>query len=650
MLLRTFILKSFTLIFLIIAIFGLFSANAEETMAPTQLLTIPQLVEAPIIDGKIGNVEWARAGKIPYMLLLRTWREPTQNTQVYVCYTDSALYVAFDCLEEKMPKVPSEPGERDSDIFHADCVEVFIQPEDGKLPYYHFGVGISGTMYDAKKITRAQTDSSWNADWRAGVSRRSDGWSAEIEIPFAIFGGVPKRGTYWRVNFTRESRTSGEFSSWSPVRAGFHEPESFGTLVFDAEVPIVNIRQFIASPNGVVERDGEVANPAAIPIEVSMETYLVEAPRKTTQGITLSIEPRSTQKFRLVDEFKNEGQLTAVLEAKIKGKPFYRLLRPYNVPPIRTRLAEISTRLRILESRLRKMPKDTPYRLVESIEVLKTHRDAVSKSAQLIPEATPGQLEGMSKSLDVLERNLAFIEFRAKLQEMRVALEPGREFVVWLADPWTQLKPHDIPKEVQQSPEIHSIAYRGEKVYAAVNITNLSDSTLDFRVVMGSFVGNIPANHIQIRTCAFVKEDAESKMLVGDALPLIDEAGRLTIPSAQTGQVFLVISTESLDAGDYSGFLSIKPLIGGPEQKVRISFTIYPLDLPADPKPWICTWGDIIKISWAQANPQAYLKDAVEHGVNVFLINPYSVAPTLDKEGNLVRPIDYTKHDELVAA
>ncbi|MDI6828925.1 MAG: carbohydrate-binding family 9-like protein, partial [Armatimonadota bacterium] len=357
--LRNFILKSFALVFLIIAVLGLLSANAEETIAPTQLLTIPRLVEAPTIDGRIGNVEWARAGKIPYMLLLRTWREPTQNTQVYVCYTDSALYVAFDCSEEKMPKVAGEPGERDGDIFHADCVEVFIQPEDGKLPYYHFGVGISGTVYDAKKITPAQTDSSWNADWRAAVSRRSNGWSAEIEIPFAIFGVVPKPGTYWKVNFTRESRTSAEFSSWSPVRAGFHEPESFGTLVFDTEVPIVNIRQFVASPNGVVERDGEVANPAAMPIEVRMETYLAEAHRKTTQGITIQIEPKSTQKFRLVDEFRNEGQLTAVLEAKIKGKSFYRLLRPYYVPPIRTKLAEISARLRILESRLRKMPKDT---------------------------------------------------------------------------------------------------------------------------------------------------------------------------------------------------------------------------------------------------------------------------------------------------
>lgn len=625
-------------------------ANAEEPKSSSPLLTIPKITRPIAIDGRLSDGEWGLAAKVPYTLLLRTWRMPTQDTQIYVCYSEHMLYIAFDCHEEKMPRVVGKLEERDSDIFRADCVEVFAQPERETQSYYHFAVGISGTMYDAKKPKPTQTDSSWNADWKAAVSLRRDGWSAEIGIPFSVFGSAPEPGTCWKVNFSRESRSSGEFSSWSPVKAGFHEPENFGMLVFGTDVPVINIKQFLASPNGVVERSGEVANTTNKSLQVRMETYLMEALPKTIREITLSIEPHSSQKFHLVDEFREEGRLTAVLEASVGGKPFYRILQPYDVPLIRTRLAEISARLRTLELYLRGMPKDMADSLAASFEALKARRDAVSKSVQYIPEATSGQLAGLSKSLDELERCLSIAEFHAKIKKLKIAVEPGREFAIWPTDPWTQLKPYDIPKDIQPSPEVRAIAYRGEKVYMAFNITNLSDSTLDFRIVIDQSTGNIPANHMQIRTCVFVKEDAEAETLVGDALPLIDEAGRLTIPSEQTSQVFLVVKTDGLEAGDYTGFLSVKPLTGGPEQKVKVSFTIYPLDLPREPKPWICTWGDILKISWAQANPQAYLRDAVEHGVNVFLISPNLVMPTFDKEGNLAKPIDYTRHDELVAA
>ena len=52
---------------------------------------------------------------------------------------------------------------------------------------------------------------------RGGEASSSDGWTAEIEIPFSTVRFVPSDAQIWGVNFQRHTRRKNESVLWSPI-------------------------------------------------------------------------------------------------------------------------------------------------------------------------------------------------------------------------------------------------------------------------------------------------------------------------------------------------------------------------------------------------------------------------------------------------
>ncbi|MCK5843883.1 MAG: hypothetical protein KAG97_04190, partial [Victivallales bacterium] len=72
--------------------------------------------------------------------------------------------------------------------------------------------------------------------WEAKTAKTSDGWTAEIRIPYSLLGwkNPPAKGTTLAFNLCRQ-RLAGkdkELSAWNAVRGNFHEKSRFGLLVF----------------------------------------------------------------------------------------------------------------------------------------------------------------------------------------------------------------------------------------------------------------------------------------------------------------------------------------------------------------------------------------------------------------------------------
>ena len=62
--------------------------------------------------------------------------------------------------------------------------------------------------------------------------KRTDGWSAELVIPFACLGEtMPAPGDVWGLDLGREETPHREVVAWSPP--GYHERKSDGDLVFE---------------------------------------------------------------------------------------------------------------------------------------------------------------------------------------------------------------------------------------------------------------------------------------------------------------------------------------------------------------------------------------------------------------------------------
>ena len=604
---------------IIIVLCAAASLAAEQ---PQPILTISRMDSAPAIDGRLDDPQWANAAVIPYFLLLPSNEPPSKPTEVRVFYTSKALYVGYDCHESAMDKITAGARNRDDDVWSDDCIELFICPGTGLAPYFHLITNTLGTQYDSVYREVGVSDPGYNSDWTVRASVGKDGWRAEFEIPFSavnLAGVAP--GDSWFVNFCRGEEPASENSSWSSLLKRFHEPENFGRMVFgDADTPIVKVGGFTGLPNGMVERVGEVRNPSNTPLQVSLKTTVGQR----SFDRAASVPANGMQSFRFQDQTSSEGQVTAIFEASVGERAIFRLIRPFNVPPVKSRLAGLTARLDELEKG------------GQSYQALREKQKAVAKDVLWVAE-TPERVTAAVRGLDDLERGILSAEVRSKVKG-------SGDFFAWAANPWVQLKPSDLPHASRITH--HSSAYRGEKLYAAVNVTNFADRALDLHIDVGS----LPASNVEVHTCAFVKEDGASTALVGDALPLADGANRLIVPQYQTGQVFLVIATKGLQAGDYKGAVTITPTTGGDAQAVTLDFKVLPLDLPDDPKPRLCTWGGILNISWAKPDPNAYLKDAVDHGINVFAVNPHSALPTLDAEGNITKPIDYTAHDKLAKA
>ena len=599
---------------------------------PLPVLTVPKFESSPVMDGELGDAQWSKAAIIPYFLLLSGSEPPTRATEVRVFYTDKALYVGYDCRESETGKIVAAGKNRDDNVWSDDCLEIFIRPSTELTPYYHFIANTLGARYDSVCRNLGVGEPEYNPDWQAKASVGEDRWQAEIEIPFPAVGlSSAEPGNAWFVNFCRGERPVSENSSWSNLVKKFHEPENFGRLVFGtANTPIVALREFTGFPNGLVERVGEIHNPDGVPIQMGLNTTI----GGRSFDRTALAPARGMQNFRFQDQSPSEGRASAVFEASLGDNVIYRAVRPFYAPPVKSRLAELTARLDALEKAA-----GSP------LQALREKQKAARQESLWIAES-PERVPSAMRLLDDLERAVCSAEVKARVKA-------GGEFFAWAANPWVQVRPSDLPPTGVDLSTIRTQAYRGEKVYAAVNVTSFADRTLDLRVVAGPFSAgdeSVPPSKVQLHTCAFVKEDGKTDSLIGDALPLADGAGRLIVPENQTGQVFLVINTTGLPAGDYAGTISVTPTTGGDSQAVTLGFKILPIDLPKDPEPSICTWGGILNISWAKPDPNAYLKDAVDHGVNVFAVGPHSTAPKLDKEGNITQAIDYSGYDKLAKA
>ncbi|MCK4244689.1 MAG: hypothetical protein KAX20_03590, partial [Candidatus Omnitrophica bacterium] len=206
-----------------------------------------RIYDSPAIDGKINDACWLKASKTDKFYLNKdATASVKENTEVYLCYDDKALYIAFKCYESRMDEIKALEREHDGMVWHDDCVEVFLDPEGDGETYYHFLVNPVGSYREEEGM-----DLFWNAEWEVKTSKSENHWIAEMAIPFSNFKITPKVGSVWRANFCREEKRLPEDTAWSPTLAGFHTPSEFGTIynlnVDFSSCLISNIKEKIAN-------------------------------------------------------------------------------------------------------------------------------------------------------------------------------------------------------------------------------------------------------------------------------------------------------------------------------------------------------------------------------------------------------------------
>lgn len=205
--------------------------------------------QAPKIDGLLDDPAWAGAQEVSLVGSF-DGRKTSLPTRAKLVYDDRHLYVAFDCAD---PDAWGTFRKRDDPIYTQEAVEIFLDANGDGRTYNELQVSPHNVLFDASFAERRK-DLEGAMKWDSGAvsavkvrgtvddaSARDEGWTVELQIPFAHLAEVPRappaKGDRWRFNLYRlevHDRKHVEGMAFSPLFVGdFHHLPRFGALIFD---------------------------------------------------------------------------------------------------------------------------------------------------------------------------------------------------------------------------------------------------------------------------------------------------------------------------------------------------------------------------------------------------------------------------------
>jgi len=173
------------------------------------------------VNGQLDEPAWADA--VPIGRLMQ--REPEENTaateetDIRVLYTPTTLYFGILCRDRTPKAIVSTRLTRDADIESDDAVVIVLDPFFDQRNGFFFAVNPAGARVDGQISNNSEHFSTdWDGIWEASSRITSDGWVAEIAIPFKSLRFKPGQ-TEWGLNVERLIKRRNETDRWAtPLR------------------------------------------------------------------------------------------------------------------------------------------------------------------------------------------------------------------------------------------------------------------------------------------------------------------------------------------------------------------------------------------------------------------------------------------------
>lgn len=216
--------------------------NARRLLArtwPAPTLRAAHIERDFVPDGDLDEPEWRKASpaRLEYGSLDST-AHPAVSTPVRALWSDSFLYLAYECPFTELDVFEPAGGDERIGLWEKDVVEAFIAPDATRpTAYTEYEWAPNGEFLDLA-IDGGAKDFGWSSGAESAVRIDSAArvWRVEARIPLAsIAGAAPRPGVRWHVNLFRQDRAHGAALAFSPtLRPTFHAPDRFGWLEFTA--------------------------------------------------------------------------------------------------------------------------------------------------------------------------------------------------------------------------------------------------------------------------------------------------------------------------------------------------------------------------------------------------------------------------------
>ena len=177
-----------------------------------------RVITAPVINGVLDEDIWS-TGKWensftqnePY-----NGKEASQRTEFKILYDDDNLYVGIKALDTSPDSIVNRLTRRDNS--DGDLVAILLDSFHDLRTGFAFGVSSAGVKYDRMFTNDGQNeDASWDPNWWVRTTVNSEGWVAEMKIPFSQLRFDKNSGEVWGLQIARILYRKNETSFWQHI-------------------------------------------------------------------------------------------------------------------------------------------------------------------------------------------------------------------------------------------------------------------------------------------------------------------------------------------------------------------------------------------------------------------------------------------------
>ena len=210
----------FTTFLLFFTLAKISSQTAAKDSISRKKLTISKITSPPKIDGILDEELWNNA-PIAENFIERNpkngQKEPEDfKTTVKVVYDDTGIYFGIAMMDPNPQNIQKELTERD-EMGNDDLFGITINGYNDHQQALFFVIQASGVQADAKIMSTANDDFSWNAVWYSAVQITKSGWNAEVKIPYSELRFPKKDVQTWGINFMRVIQKTNQNLTWNFV-------------------------------------------------------------------------------------------------------------------------------------------------------------------------------------------------------------------------------------------------------------------------------------------------------------------------------------------------------------------------------------------------------------------------------------------------
>jgi len=237
--------------------------------------SIPNIINAAKISSKInfdGNPEdslWKSTLHISNFTQreLDFGKPGSEKTETAILYDKNNLYFAVWCYQKSNNPITAKYLHRDFDYFSDDNFKIFISSLNDHRNGYLFVINPNGARADME-ISGSNVNQDWNGVWDAKTIRTSEGWFAEIVIPFNTLQFKKDSVQTWAVNFERDIQSLKEVDLWQGWSRDYDITNFVSAGILSGIKNIGYSRNFELKPYGLAGFQNETGTNTIYPAKI----------------------------------------------------------------------------------------------------------------------------------------------------------------------------------------------------------------------------------------------------------------------------------------------------------------------------------------------------------------------------------------------